>query len=87
MAQSSDALEMFGPDAEISNVKVSHVVPNATLVTLDDGTKVELTAMPTEVSRVEKRWLPSGEPVYWVNYQVLVQVASFDAGLGRPAER
>ena len=85
MSQFADELEMFGHDAEIAKIQVSSVVPNATLVMLEDGTTVEMTAMPTEVSRIEKRWLPSGEPVYWVNYQVLVQVASFEEELGKPS--
>ena len=86
MAQRSDELEMFGHDAEIRKIQVSHVVPHATSVTLEDGTVLEMTAMPTEVSRVEQRWLPSGEPVYWINYQVLLQVASFDPELAQPSD-
>jgi hypothetical protein len=53
---------------------------------LSDGTRLRMRVIPSSIRREEGRFDQTGNPVYLVDYQVIIGVISSPDSLRKPAE-
>jgi len=77
-------MQLLGHEAEVTEVDILEKRDRAAEYTLEDGSIIRFTTVPTTVLRVEGQYNADGTPVYLVVNQGVVTVVSSPAELMKP---